>query len=191
MFMADPAWGLVDVEAALELERTLGHPEGLAYCLWHRSEALAALARPGEAVESAREALKIAERIGHREWTVASLRGLGISYEAAGDLSAAEAQHRRSLEMAENMPLFASWAAARLASVLVAAGRAPEAEPLVQHALGTGTPLSHYEARLASAELAVVMDDPRAPRVVREARRLAEAGGHLVSARRLAALAPP
>ena len=37
--------------AALDLARTLGHPEGQAYALWHRAEALAALGRGEEAAD--------------------------------------------------------------------------------------------------------------------------------------------
>ena len=40
--------------------------------------------RSGEAAESAQEALTIATRIRHVEWTAAALRGLGIAWETAG-----------------------------------------------------------------------------------------------------------
>src|SRR5664279_1262965 len=55
VFGADPAAGLEQTGAALDLARSLGNSEGQTYTLWHRSEALAALGRADEAVSNARE----------------------------------------------------------------------------------------------------------------------------------------
>ena len=49
--------------------------------------------------------------------------------------------------------------------------------------------LSRYEGRLARAELAVASGEPAAAGIVADARARAEAGGHLLSAQRLAELA--
>lgn len=118
VFMARRAEGLADVEEALDLVRAVGHPEGEAYCLWHRSHALAVLDR------------------------------------------------------AEGLPHFASWAAARLSHLLVASGREEVAEPFARRALAEGTGLSHFEARLARADLAAARGDADARRVAEEALRL-------------------
>lgn len=190
-FMAKPAEGLADATAALELARALGHAEGEAYAGWHRSEALAALGRAGEATESATAALAIAERVGHREWTAACLRGLGIARQAAGDLDAAETAFRRSLATSEHLPLFAAWAAARTALVLIARGDLAAAAPFVARALAEGPEVSRYETRLAAAELAVASGDPAAGEAVGAALELAERGGHLASAERLRELREP
>ncbi|HWD71848.1 MAG TPA: BTAD domain-containing putative transcriptional regulator [Actinomycetota bacterium] len=187
-FMARPREGLADARAALELARTLGHSEGEAYALWHCSEALSALGSPGEALEAATAALGIAERIGHREWTAASLRAVGIARQAAGDLSGAEAAFRRSLATSENLSLFAGWASARIALVLVAGGDAAGSAPHVARSLAEGPELSRYEGRLARAEVAVASGDASASQIVAEALALAEKGGHLLGARRLAEL---
>jgi DNA-binding SARP family transcriptional activator/tetratricopeptide (TPR) repeat protein len=187
-FMARPREGLADARAALELARTLGHSEGEAYALWHCSEALSALGQPDEALEAATAALGIAERIGHREWTAASLRAVGIARQAAGDLSGAEAAFRRSLATSENLSLFAGWASARIALVLVAAGDAAGSAPHVARSLAEGPELSRYEGRLAHAEVAVASGDAGASQIVAEALALAEKGGHLLGARRLAEL---
>jgi tetratricopeptide (TPR) repeat protein len=184
-FMARPREGLADARAALDLARTLGHSEGEAYALWHCSEALSALGNPGEALEAATAALGIAERIGHREWTAASLRALGIALQAAGDLPGAEAAFRRSLATSENLSLFAGWASARIALVLVAGGDAARAAPHVARSLAEGPELSRYEGRLARAEVAVASGDVGAGQIVAEALALAEKGGHMLSARRL------
>jgi DNA-binding SARP family transcriptional activator/tetratricopeptide (TPR) repeat protein len=91
VFLARPDEGLADVEDALALSRALGHVEGECYALWHRAEALAALGRADEAVVTAAQGLEIAERIHHREWTAACLRGL-----AARGLRAAAGRRRAS-----------------------------------------------------------------------------------------------
>jgi tetratricopeptide (TPR) repeat protein len=189
VFAARPDLGLADTIEALELARALGHPEGQAYALWHRGEALSALGRHDEARESAEEALAIAEAIGHRGWTATALRALGIASQEAGLLADAEDAFRRSLEMSEHLSLFASWAAARLALVRLAQGDPSSAESFVTRALGEGPPLGHYEARLARAELAATRGEPEAPMIARDALARAESGGHHVSVPRLRLLA--
>ena len=189
-FMALPAEGLVNAEEALELARTLGHSEGEAYALWHCSEALSGLGRPEEALEAAGAALAIAERIDHREWTAASLRAVGIALQAKGDLAGAEVAFRRSLGASENLSLFAGWACARVAMVLMARGDLAAASAFASAAASQGPGLSRYEGRLAAAEVAVARGDAGAAEVVAQAQRLAEAGGHLVGVERLAKLTP-
>jgi tetratricopeptide (TPR) repeat protein len=189
VFLAEPEAGLTDVEEALELARSLGHAEGESYARWHRAEALAALGRGEEAVTSATEALAIAERIPHREWTVASLRGLGIALEASGELDRAIEAHRRGLAEAEGLPLFATWAAARLASCLVRAGRLDEAAEALARGLPDRSPLGAYEARLAEAELRRARGDADLATFAADAARIAEDFGHVVSAIRLRELA--
>jgi tetratricopeptide (TPR) repeat protein len=189
VFAARPEHGLADTTEALELARALGHPEGQAYALWHRTEALSALGRHDEARQNAEEALVIAEAIGHRGWTATALRALGIALQDAGLLADAEDAFRRSLGVSEHLSLFASWAAARLAMVRIARGDPSSAEPFVSRALGEGPPLGHYEARLARAELAAARAEPEAPSIARDALAKAEAGGHLVSLPRLTDLA--
>ena len=188
IMMARPDEGLASIEEALDLERTLGHLEGTAYCLWLRSEALAALGRSEEARRSAETSLAIASRLGHREWTAAALKGLGGACVAAGDLNAAEAAFRGCLDAAERLPIFSSWAASGLASVLIVRGDLAAAEPYVARAVRDGTSLPHYDARLVRTELAIATGDPAARCLATEALQLAEDGGHLQSAGRLRAL---
>ncbi len=181
--------GLAEIDEALELERALRHPEGQGYCLGIRSHVLAVLARADEARRSAEEALAIAHRLGHRELTVGGTFLLGYAHQAGCGLDDAEACYREALKAATRLPLFASWAASGLARVLIARGALQAAEPYVEEAFSVGPPMALYEARLARAEMAAARGDADAQRMAVEALRLAEEGGHLVSARRLRELA--
>jgi DNA-binding SARP family transcriptional activator len=190
-FAGAPLDGLDLTRSALELARTLGHPEGQTYALWHCAEALAGAARPDEALAAAEEALAIAQQIGHRGWTATAYRALGIAREAAGQPSEALAAFRCSLEISEHLNLFASWAAARVALVLISLDRLAEAAPLVQRALAEGPPLGHFEARLAEVELAAARNDPAASELARSALEQADDAGMRQSRERLVFLAHP
>jgi DNA-binding SARP family transcriptional activator len=189
VFGGRAADGLAATTDALDLARTLGHPEGQAYALWHRTEALAALGDPVAAMADAREALAIATRLGHRGWTATSWRAVGIAAQTGGDLDEALHAFEESLAVSEHLDLFASWAAARAANVLLALGDPRRAAPLVDRALSLGPPLGHYEARLAQAELASVTGDPHAAAIARDALSLADDGGAVQGRDRLAELA--
>jgi DNA-binding SARP family transcriptional activator/tetratricopeptide (TPR) repeat protein len=182
--------GLRDIDEALELARSLRHQEAESYCLMERSLTLTALGRGAEAVAAARGAAGIAGSIGHAEWTTAALMAMGGGYAEAGDFGAAAETLRGALDLAAQRHLahFESWAAARLASVLVAQGDLQAAETHVTRALTVGTPFAHYEGRLAEVQLAVARGDPQAGAIAAEALALAESGGHLDSSRRLRAL---
>jgi tetratricopeptide (TPR) repeat protein len=189
VFMARPAEGLAEASEALRLARDLDAPDGQAYALWHRSEALSALGRAGEAEADAREALAIARRVDHRGWTATAHRALGIALVARGELDGAWAAFAASAEVAgESLTLFASWAAARSALVAVARGELGGVDVLVARSLAVGPPLGHYEARLAEVELLAARGDPGTAARAAVASELARAGGHAVSAERLSAL---
>jgi tetratricopeptide (TPR) repeat protein len=182
------AAGLADTERALDVARTLGHPEGETYALWHRSEALSALGRPDEALADGRTALAIAQRIDHRGWTATAWRAIGIAHQCRGDLPAALAAFRHSLDRSANLDLFSCWAAARAALACIALHRLDEAADLVTHALATGPALGRHEARWAAAELAVACDDADAPTVIRAAIAEASSAGARLYLPRLTSL---
>jgi len=187
VFLDRPAEGLVAATSSLRLARELGHREGEAYALWHRSEALSALDRPGEAEADAVAALAIAERIGHRGWTATSLRALGIARFSGGDVDGAHEAFRRSLEHADGLDLFCSWAAARLALCEIGLGSLDRARRHVSLALATGPGLAGFEGRWAEAELAAASgEDPEA--LVAAAVARAEEGGALATVGPLRAL---
>ncbi|MGZ4612529.1 MAG: tetratricopeptide repeat protein, partial [Kineosporiaceae bacterium] len=181
--------GLTEIDEALRLARELDAPEGQAYALWHRAEALSALGRLEEAEASGRAALKVAEGAGHRGWTATAHRSIGITLQAQGRLDEAAAAFELSAAAAgDDLTLFACWAAARGAMVAVASGRLTGAGRLVARALSTGPPLGHYEGRLAAVELAVARGDDGWPALAAEALTLARSGGHEQSASRLASV---
>jgi tetratricopeptide (TPR) repeat protein len=169
--------GLHKTTAALQLARTIGNAEGQTYALWHTTEALAALNRGNEALDAGTEALAIAVRIGHRGWTATAWRAVGIAHQALGDPDHALDAFRKSLAASEHLNLFASWAAARTALLLVQRGRFAEAESMVGQALGQGPRLGHFEGRLAEVELAAARADPRTAALARLALTAADAGG--------------
>jgi DNA-binding SARP family transcriptional activator len=189
VFAGRPADGLADMTAALDLAEQLGHHEGETYALWHRAEALAALGRADEAVSAAGRALAVARRIGHRGWTATALRAVGIARTAAGDLAGAEAAFASSLDVAVHLPLFASWAASRLALVKLMRGDVTGAEPLVRRAAREGPPLSRFEADLAAVEHACARGDPTAAARAASALRRAGTAGYLAHTVRLRDLA--
>ncbi|WP_299735800.1 BTAD domain-containing putative transcriptional regulator [Pseudonocardia sp. 73-21] len=189
VFMAEPAAGLAEIEEVLAWARAVEHPVVHSACLWHRGEALAALGRHADAVDSAEAAVAIARRVGHAEEVAASLRGLGVAWHATGDLERAEQAFRGSLRTAQNAPLFAGWAAARLGLVLVEQGRFAEAAPLIDTARHHGMPLIRHEARWAHAELLRARGEHTASRFATTALNAARTSGYLVLVPRLAALA--
>jgi tetratricopeptide (TPR) repeat protein len=189
VFAGDPTSGLRLTTAALELARTLGHPEGQTYALWHTSEALAALDRTDEASAAAAEALAIAQRLDHRGWTATAWRAVGIAHQTSGDLGQALNAFERSLALSEHLNLFASWAAARSALVLVGLGRLSDARVNVRHELAAGPPLGHFEGRLAEVEVAAASGDAATGALARTALRLADAGGLRQGRERLVVLA--
>jgi len=177
--------GLPFIDSALHLARTLGHAEGQAFALWHRAEALAALDQGDDARADAEESLAIATRIGHRGWTATAWRAVGIAAQARGDLDAALRAFRESLALSDHLALFAAWAAARSALVLVAADRADEALPLVERALRENSPLAMHEVRWARAEVAAARGDADTHVLAQDALDAMEAAGVRQGAERL------
>lgn len=130
LFMDRPDDALAETELALDLARTLGHAEGMSYAQWHRSEVLAGLTRADAAKAAASEALRIARRLGHRGWTATGLLALGTARAAAGRIGEAINTFEEALETAHGLPLFTSWAAARLGRLALDHGRLQDARCL-------------------------------------------------------------
>ena len=185
VFMDRAGEGLDEIDRALGVAEEIGHAESVSYCLWHRCEALAALGEAGPAISDGERALAIAERLRHREWQAASMCGLGVAHLADDDLAAAEDILRRGLDTAAGIPVFTSWAAARLARTLIKAERLSEAGEFVQRALEQPVASARFEARLAQVELLAAQNDPEFDVRARRALSVATTCGHLASARLL------
>ena len=133
----------------------------------------------------------MAIRCGHRGWTATAYRALGIALQTRGALDEAVRAFEASAADRGGRPLPCS-----------PRGPPPAPPPSPSHRAGCpmpmswfvprsppGPPLARYEARLAAVELALARDDPAAPALAGQAEAEARAGGHLVSAERLTALA--
>ena len=93
------------------------------------------------------------------------------------------------MALADNLGLFASWAAARIALVLVEYGKPGEAKESADRALSEGPPLGHYEARWAAAEVAAALGDTGARSLARLAVEFMAEGGVAQGRDRLLTLA--
>ncbi len=175
-----PEEGLVGVDAALELERSLGQAEGEANCLWFRCEILCALGRVEEAWRDGRAGLALSQELEHRETISNSLRALAGCSRADGDLDGAEAALRQAMEIAAALPVQMQFNIAALASVLVERGKLEEAERYATLALA-GIGMAEFESRFVLAEVALARGDPDSERLATEAFSLADAGGYLFS----------
>jgi tetratricopeptide (TPR) repeat protein len=185
VWMERPQEALEEVEEALRLEQMLGHHD-VVLCIGVKALALLGLGRIEESKVLATDGLIMARELGHRGFTAVALLILGTVSRAAGDIQGAEGFFRESLEEGQGMPVYSSWAAAQLARCLIERGELAEAERYTAEAMHkAGLPLTHYELRLAQAELAVARQDPDALTVARQALALAELGGHPSRASRL------
>ena len=173
--------GLIEVDEALELERTLGQTEGTAFCLMVRAEALSALDRAGEARETANEALALFRRLGARMWEATTLRVLGQAEQAAGNLEEAASVLREAVEASTGMPFHHAMAAGRLASVLVVMGELESAEAYATRALAERSPGGGYEAHLVLAEIALLRGEVDAEVMAAEALELAASAAYVDS----------
>lgn len=79
-------------EEALDVAREIGWPDGEAFALVTLSMALAAYGELERSVEFAQEALEIAGRIDHREWTVLARYSLGRSWMELHQIERAECE---------------------------------------------------------------------------------------------------
>jgi len=188
-FAGRPLDGLAETSAALELARGLGYAEGEAMTLWHHAEVLVGCGRADEGVEAAGAGLALGQRLGHRASMSATALALGTAHAALGHTADAAAAYEESLRTSgEHLVMFRCWADARLALVLLTQDLLDEASHHVDQALAGGPNLARYDARLARCELAVRRDDEDAAALVEEALAVAVAGGHALTAGRLAEL---
>jgi tetratricopeptide (TPR) repeat protein len=179
VFLSRPAEGLLDIDQSIALARSLNAGEALSFALIQRTDALLALGRLDDASATAKEALDVATRIGHRGLTTTAHRACGIVCQARGDIDGAHEAFLAALDRSAHLPLFRSWALSRLAMAEIAKGDLPQAAIHVQEALETGPPLGQFDARQAQCELSAARSDGKTAVLVAEAIQVAEAEGYL------------
>ncbi|MFN2555644.1 MAG: tetratricopeptide repeat protein [Nitriliruptorales bacterium] len=169
---------LPDINRALELDRLFGNIEGELWAKAYHAWALVTMGRVEEAREEQEEVVAECRRLSHRSMISAALLGLGNVYEEAGEFARAEEAFRESVETATS-PLISSWAAARLAGVLVKRGDLARADEHLRRALAEALPMTRPEAQLVRAELALAREEPGADQMAADALCAAEASGWL------------
>jgi len=172
--------GLREVNAGLELERSLGHSEGEAVALWRRGEVLTALGRHDEGERDILSGLTLSAALGNREWISIGQRALAFCRQGAGDLDGAEAALREAMEAALGLPVQQRFNAAHLASVLLERGDVEAAERYAEEGRG-GIEYAGLESQLVLAAVALTRGDPDGPSLAIEALSATEAAGYLCS----------
>jgi DNA-binding CsgD family transcriptional regulator/predicted negative regulator of RcsB-dependent stress response len=152
-------------EEAVAVAREIGWPAGEAYALALLCELTAAQGDFGRAVQQAEAARAIAERIGHRIWTIQSHCKLGRVWVELLDArrAAAELEHALVLARLSGSRLWIAVVASVLASLEVSVGQLDRAATVLDGVIRSETPgLSRMQwlAWVALAELEVARGAP-------------------------------
>jgi DNA-binding CsgD family transcriptional regulator len=151
-------------ELALKLARESAWRAGEAFALWELAAWLGPRGHYQRALESAREALAIAEEIDHPAWQAAAHLALGaihfdlLAYETAID----HLRRAVALSTASDQAIFAAFGSGLLASALLGAGRAKQALDVLDGTGGTGISMRSMGPRIiwvARAEYALANGD--------------------------------
>ena len=153
-------------EESLSLSREIGWRVGESFALWgYSGMTLGVAGSYAVALSAAREALKIASEMDHRQWITAARCILGNLYADLGDLEAARAELEGALELARRLgsPYWVRSAAGWLASALIRADALVDAAEVLRENLTEETPRDTIAGRLlwcAAAELALARGEP-------------------------------
>ncbi|HLY32510.1 MAG TPA: tetratricopeptide repeat protein, partial [Ktedonobacterales bacterium] len=154
-----------DGELALKISRETEQRPAEAYALIFLAFCLGPQGKYVRALECARQGLRIAEEIDHRQWMTAAHCALGTLYRDLLALPEAQRHLEQALRLA-NETCSSHWIDAttgHLASTYVLARNLPQAENILKTALTPDTPAQTLGQRLvwcAQAELALASDDP-------------------------------
>jgi DNA-binding CsgD family transcriptional regulator len=143
-----------DSDEALQLARALGSQPNEAGVLGYFALVLGAHGIYAEAIATARQALAIAQAIGHPAWQFVGHLGLGAVYHDLLDHDLAQEEHERALEQARtvNALEFLSMLASFLAPVYIAQGDLARADALLKEVeTSLGTQLTTYVRRRIQA----------------------------------------
>jgi len=143
---------------ASEIARDIGWSAGLAYALIQGGAILAHRGHMIEALHLAGEGLALAERIGHRQWTVCGHVALGRMHADVLDVDRARTHLEVALDQARAIasPLWVALSSAELASLLTDAGDLDRAREVLRAGHDLDQPAittSQRRCHLASANL--------------------------------------
>lgn len=156
---------LEKLDVAEAIAREIGFRAGEAYTFLVRAGLLGPRGDVGGALMSLRQGLALAEEIGHREWIVASLCGLGALHRDLLVFSTARQHLERALALVEVMssPFWFRCVSGFLASTCIGAGDLDRAEAVLAALSGSDEQLQTLGDRLcqcARAELALARGKP-------------------------------
>jgi DNA-binding CsgD family transcriptional regulator len=152
-------------ERSVRIASEMDWPAGQSYCLSVLGTVYAAAGDFGQALDVLGDALAIAERIGHDEWLVYALWGLGHTCLELGDRRAAREHLERALNLVRSLhsTLWIRGIAGTLARVLVMDGSLDAAEAIIATELQPETSLTTILSRhlwLSRAELLLARGAP-------------------------------
>ena len=161
------AESLAHSERAVAISREIAWPAGEAYALAARSNALANGGQFGYALETAQRALKIAQDVGHRQWTCVVHRDLTGLYMDLRVLPKAQHHAEQAITLALEIKsrIHTSVVSGILGVLLVQQGKIDEADAIVGSYRASELPMRTLGQRwiwLAQAELALAQNNPEA-----------------------------
>ena len=136
--LARPDDALADGDAAVDLAGPSGTPTACATACCSAASRWRRWAAGRRRWPTRPKRWRIAERLGHREWTIMGHHRLGVAWEAADDPDRAEDAYRHGLELADRVPYHWSHCANGLARLLIMRGELDAAQPLLRAIAGRG-----------------------------------------------------
>lgn len=161
----EAAYWLRHADEGLAVARAIDWPAGEALALFALSVTAAVRGDLGRALRDAEAALAIAERIGHRQWSVATRYAAGRVWRELFSPRRAAAELERALTQARlsGSRMWTDIVAASLASLLISLGELGEAAVLLGTVVQSDHPgrsLSQRFCWFVLAELALARDEP-------------------------------
>ncbi len=129
-------------EEALAIARDMGWAAGEAWAAYALSSTRSLRGDLGQALADATTALAIAQRIGHRQWTIAATSTFGVFWTELLEPTRAATSFAEALALARGSGsrFWTNTMAAVLASVLVSAGETVEAAAIMDTVIPPGAP---------------------------------------------------
>lgn len=154
-----------DITEALEGSRELGWPAGQAYALFASAQTLPGFGRLGQALEHARQALRIAEDIAHDQWVAAARLAMGEVYLYLLDPGRAIEHLKPGLDLGLKVgsTIWTADAATRLARAYMMQGElGPAKQVLDRHLPSTRPPQNLPDRQLVWAQGLLALEEHRA-----------------------------